>query len=576
MRQDNPNPPPPSGGSQAPLSAPTMRPDNPAVSVPANYHPASPVHYINAESSSYVPLDNWVYPALDRLSSLGYLDSAFFGLRPWTRNSIVHMLQETSDKIDDGANNDEARGIYLALMKEFSSDMEGRDRAHAELDSVYDRVTGIAGADPLTNSFNFGQTIINDDGRPFGGGFNNIAGIHARAEVGRFSLNVRGEYQHAPGYAALPSDVQSILANNIGIISCCTVLTPADQFGVGTRDDFRLIDANLSFHWWGNEISFGKGEIYWGPGQGGSMMYSNNSEPIYTFRINRVEPLRIPGVSRILGPLRWDNYIGSLHGDISPRDPWTFANKISFHPFRDFEIGGSRECTFGGKGYVPVTVHTFLRCFFSTSSNNIGNANHNDPGDRRTSLDFRWRLPRLQNWVTIYADSIADDDVAPAANFRRSGWAPGIYVSHLGSAGLLSKMDLRFETPYTNQPHQAGINYTNNAYRDGWTNKGVLIGDWIGRDSTGYQGWLTYWLSPSEHVQLQYRDAKIDHALWAGGGSQTDFGVNLVKRLGPDVELNGLVQYERYLIPILKPGAQNDTSISLKVTWYPQIERKVF
>ncbi len=545
-------------------------------SFPANYHPASPVHYINAQGSTYLPMDSWVYPALDRLSSLGYLDTAFFNIRPFTRNSIVHMLQETAGKIDDDENNDEARGIYLALMNEFSSDMAGAGGVHGEVDSLYERAMGIAGDDPLTASFNFGQTIINDDGRPFGGGFNNVAGIHARAEAGRFSLNVRGEYQHAPGYAPLPLDVQTILATNNHVIVCCAALTPADQFGVGTRDNFRLLDANLSFHVWGNEISFGKSELYWGPAQGGSMMYSNNSEPLYTLRINRVEPLYIPFVSRVLGPMRWDNYIGSLHGDVSPRDPWTFADKIAFHPFRDFEIGGSRECTFGGKGYVPVTTHTFIRCFFSTASNNVGNGKHNDPGDRRTSLDFRWRLPRLQKWVTIYTDSIADDDVAPAANFRRSGWVPGIYVSHLGSGDLLGKMDLRFEAPYTNHAHEAGIDYTNNGYRDGWTNKGTLIGHWIGRDSTGYQGWLTYHLTPQEHIQFQYRDAKIDSALWAGGGTQTDLGVNVIKRLGPDVELNGLVQYERYLIPILKPGTQNDTTVSFKITWFPQIQRALF
>ena len=179
---------------------------------PPNYRPASPIRYIDAESSTYVRMDSWVYPALNRLSSLGYLDTAFFGLRPWTRLSIVHMLQQTADKVDSDTDNDEARDIYLALMKEFSADMEGgRGALHAEFDSVYERALGIGGAAPLTYSFRFGQSIINDDGRPFGSGFNNITGIHLRAEAGRFSLNFRGEYQHAPGYAALPSAVLSLI-----------------------------------------------------------------------------------------------------------------------------------------------------------------------------------------------------------------------------------------------------------------------------------------------------------------------------------------------------------------------------
>src|SRR5262249_55504123 len=34
--------------------------------------------------SVYVPLDSWVYPALERLAGLGYIKSQFAGLRPWT------------------------------------------------------------------------------------------------------------------------------------------------------------------------------------------------------------------------------------------------------------------------------------------------------------------------------------------------------------------------------------------------------------------------------------------------------------------------------------------------------------
>src|SRR5215469_9139839 len=41
--------------------------------------------------SPYVNVDSWVYPAVLRLYSLGYIDHVFVGVRPWTRTSIVHM-----------------------------------------------------------------------------------------------------------------------------------------------------------------------------------------------------------------------------------------------------------------------------------------------------------------------------------------------------------------------------------------------------------------------------------------------------------------------------------------------------
>jgi hypothetical protein len=47
-----------------------------------------------------------------------------------------------------------------------------------------------------------------------------------------------------------------------------------------------------------------------------------------------------------------------------------------------------------------------------------------------------------------------------------------------------------------------------------------------------------------------------------------------VKRLTPNVELKANVQYERWLIPLYKPGQQSDTSTTFQLTWYPRIDRR--
>ena len=72
----------------------------------ANQKPSSPGSQpesatidTGSEGSTYVPVDNWIYPALDRLHALGYIDSAYLGLRPWTRLSIAHMLELSADRI---------------------------------------------------------------------------------------------------------------------------------------------------------------------------------------------------------------------------------------------------------------------------------------------------------------------------------------------------------------------------------------------------------------------------------------------------------------------------------------------
>jgi hypothetical protein len=91
---------------------------------PPGYQPPSETISTSSEGSTYVPMDSWIYPALDRLHSLGYLDTAFLGIRPWTRLSIAHMLEQSADRIDTDTNNDEAKSIYLAVLEEVQPDID--------------------------------------------------------------------------------------------------------------------------------------------------------------------------------------------------------------------------------------------------------------------------------------------------------------------------------------------------------------------------------------------------------------------------------------------------------------------
>ncbi len=51
--------------------------------------------------SPFVPVDSWVYPAMLRLYSLGFVDDVFLGMRPWTRASLEHMLEQAGARIQD-------------------------------------------------------------------------------------------------------------------------------------------------------------------------------------------------------------------------------------------------------------------------------------------------------------------------------------------------------------------------------------------------------------------------------------------------------------------------------------------
>jgi hypothetical protein len=542
---------------------------------PASATPDFAVDENRAVGSAYVPMDSWMYAALDRLQALGYADTAYLGLRPWTRLSMAHMLERSAERIESDSGNDEARAIYSALMRELEPDIdraEGSQHVHAQLDSVYQIFRGIEGT-PLRDSFHLGESLVDDYGRPYESGFNNYSGFSGRAEAGRLSLFFRGEIQHAPSAPGYSPALASYLADTLDLVPLVQdpVQDTIPEGPIAEANDARVMEANLSYHLLGHEVSLGKSDHWLGPDAGAAMLWSNNAEDIYDFEIDRVEPLRVPLLSRLIGPLRYDFFVGSLKGHTYPNDPWVHMEKISFKPTRNLEFGFDRLTIWGGKGHEPVTLHTFLHSFFSFQ--NVTPAvkySTEDPGARFGTFDFSYRLPFLRRWVTLYTDSLVHDDVSPVSAPRRSGVHPGLYLARFPG---LEHLDLRVEGASTDTPSasiQSGqFLYWEDVQRQGPTNKGFLVGDWVGRQGKGGEAWLTYHLSPREELQLEYRKAKAAPAFIPGGTTQNDFSVEARKRLLAALELHGRVQYESWKAPIYMTGPQSDTTAEVEITWFP-------
>ncbi len=532
--------------------------------------------------SAYIPVDSWIYPALLRLYSLGYLNTAEIGMRPWTRISVLHMLAATQERVHMD-NNPEAVEIYRAVLQELSPDIAAAQgwKPHAQVDTVYERMMAIGGT-PLNDSYHLGQTVINDYGRPYEQGFNNELGFSGRANAGRFTFDFRGEYQHAPSADGYSATLAQTLACNDGTLApppgvdCMAApyipqaTIPAGP--IAAQNHFRLLEANLSMHLLNHEISIGKSDVWDGPALGGAFDWSNNAQPNYSFRINRVEPLHIPLLSYFIGPVRYEFLVGSLKGHTYPNDPWVHMEKFEFQPSGNFEFGFSRTIIWGGKGHEPVTIGSFWHSFWSFQNVPVSEKySTNDPGARFSTFDYTYRLPFLRHWLTQYADSEVHDDVTPVSNPRRAAVRAGLYLSQFPK---LPKLDLRAEAVYTDVQVPNSVNgsfmYVETVQRQGYTNAGNIFGDWIGRESKGGQAWLTYHLSGQDQVQLSYRNAKAAKDFIPGGTTQNLFTVSASKRIRPQVELNGWLQYERWKAPIYKTGAQSDVTTTVQLTWYPK------
>ena len=527
--------------------------------------------------STYIPVDSPVYAMALRLYSMGYLDSAFLSLRPWTRRSLLHMLDKSSaDILAD--RHEEAVAILGKLQAELALESPGsnlRRGAIYGVESVYTRALGIAGQS-LRDSYHIGQTLNNDYGRPYQPGFNNVTGFSSVNEWNRFSLYVRGEYQHAPSGLGYSQATGAAVSEGDQIGFPNGVNPQPDTLPIGpipSQDRFRLLEANLSFHLLGHEISGGKSDAWLGPGYGGAMAWTDNAENIYSFRINRVEPLSLPLISRVLGPVRYDFFVGALHGHTVPRDPWVHSEIFAFRPTANFEFGFQRTVIWGGKGHSPITLHTFLKSFFDFDDTTADEKNsRDDPGARYSNFNFSWRLPFVRRYATLYLDSIAHDDVTPLSAPRRAAYRTGLDLVQFPFA---PKLGVRAEgvttDPGVARSFRGQFNYFEVVQQQGYTNNGFIMGDWIGREGKGGQVWVTYHLSPDQWVQVEYLHKKNAKDFIALGTTQNQFAVNVVKRLRTNLELNASVRFERWKAPIYKPGANNDTTLAVQLRYFPRL-----
>jgi hypothetical protein len=514
--------------------------------------------------SPYVTLDSWVYPALERLAGLGYVRMQFLGMRPWTRVECAHLVQEAEDRIDlGGPLPDEANRLRTQLQKEFQAELDalagGAERA-IRLEFVHTKLLGISGA-PLNDSYHFGQTIINNDGRPYQEGFNSYDGFSGYATAGRFTAYVRGEYQHAPSSSAYALPLRQFIA----IVDNNSLQPPTP---VTATNQFRLLDAYVAATVANWDLALGKQSLWWGPGKGGALLFSNNAEPIYMLRASRVAPFTLPWIFHWLGPMKLDLFYGKLSGNQFPPRPMIHGEKISFKPTPNLELGFSRTVELGGVGR-PLTIGRIARSYFSITSPKNETAG-NDPGKRTGGFDISYRLPYVRDWLTLYADSLSTDDPSPIDAPRRAGISPGIYLSHVPK---LPRLDLRVEAVYTDTPsssHGGHYIYYDSFYRDLYTNKNNIIGSWIGRQGQGVQAWSTYWFSPRNTLQFGYRHAKVASSFIPGGETLNDGSAKLDWWIRHDLSVSAFVQYEKWRALILSPGPQTNWTTSIDVTFWPR------
>ena len=518
--------------------------------------------------SPFVPLDSWVYSTVERLAALRYVSSAILGLKPWTRMECARLTEEAAESLQaTDKPNTEAAGLVSRLQEEFGYEsglLSGGHNLTANVDSLYVRAVSISGP-ALTDSYHFGQTVAYDFGRPFERGTNGQAGGSFDASAGPLTIYVRAEYQHGPAAPAFSDAARNVIARADNV-----PLSEVQSGAVASINQAQLLDAYAAVDVHNFQLAVGRQSLSWAPGPD-SMTWSDNIEPVTMIRLVNPEPFLLPGFLRHLGPVRMDHFFGRLEGHPYVPNPFVYGQKVSVKLFPFLELGFGRKTMIGGTGGDPLTTGNLLRSLVGSVSPKLNSV----PGDNESEMDWTFYVPKVRNYIVLYGDAYAEDDILPIENPPRNPWHPVIFITRIPE---IPRLDFHMEGVSTESSSaligggNSGLyNYYNYQYPDGNTNKGNLIGNTVGREGRTIQSWFTYWISPRNTLQFIYRHNSVNAEFIPGGGAWQDYGLRNELYLRNGFYMKGELQYEnisRY--PVLFKGPQRNVTAILEVGFYPE------
>ena len=517
--------------------------------------------------STFVPLDSWVYPAIERLAGLRLIHTEIMGIKPWTRIECARLIEEAGEALqqDQSLNfNEDAARTQARLAAEFAYEIAllgGGRNLTSNLDSVYARGVSVNGP-PLTDSYHFGETVAYDFGRPFERGTNGQVGGSFSAAAGPLAIYVRAEFQHAPSAPALSPEVRNFIAAG-DVVS----LSQVREGPIAEINRVTLLDAYVTANLGNWQLVLGNQSFSWAPDTD-SLMWSNNAEPVHMVRLVNPEPFELPGFMRIIGPVRIDQFFGRLEGHPYVPRPFVYGEKINVKPFPWLELGFGRRSVIGGVGGDPLTALDFYHNFFGTQPV-VNSVRLSVPGDTESEMDWTFHVPKVRNYIVLYGDAYAEDDILPVERPARNPWHPGIYITRIPG---IPKLDFHMEGVSTEQDGAVGhnnfgiFNYYNTHYPDGNTQGGSLIGNTVGRDGRAIQAWFTYWFSAQDTLQFKYQHNTVSADFIPGGGAWQDYSARNEMHVGSGFYVKSELQVEhisRY--PILFNGPQNNVTAMLEV-----------
>ena len=407
-----------------------------------------------AQATPTVPPNAQVYRDLDRMASLGLIDTLLIGVRPLTEREIILSLQQAKANVDrNPAAREWSEPTIAAYLRRFSRAkrrlIDSATIEAARLSSL-DRaapsdLNGSVDADinPLA-AYRGGRPLV--DGATFA-----LETSHSAIVGPHVALSVNPRFAQTVPSTGSNSSTVRVQTGSVNAL-----------FG-----DFA--------------VQVGRDYVTLGQSPAGGLLLSDNAPPLDMVRIWNDRAWRVPFVSRVVGRMRGSAFVADLGAS---RQLHPHTRLIGYHlatlPHPQLEFGVQVVDAMGGQGGQPATFwNRFLDAIPVVDA--LRTSSDFQFSNKLAGIDLHWRMPRWAGFE-LYAEGNADDfdgrDLARGF-LEDAGYLIGTSFSCLVSCG---RVGVRAEY------HQTGIRYyTHPDYP--LSKDGLLLGDPLGPRGIG--GYVT-------------------------------------------------------------------------------------
>lgn len=457
--------------------------------------------------TSNVPVDSNYYRVLDKLEGLSYIYTSMPATKPYSRLYMAKLVQQAELNRQYREIPEYLRKDFEALKADLKDELAALENENVQISNFKVREAGLKFVGISNNQMYQHKSAnaylqpmnANNNGHYYGDGGNGIFTLNASGSLSKdVALGLAGRFSYDKDNKSKTSLEEGYVKTHLGV--------------------------------WGIEL--GKQALQWGGADhNGAFAFGRNATPHTMAKLSLLEDHEFNnGFLRFLGKGNINVFYSEMEGNRKTLfDKGWIAGKNTERD--DLKLIGIRadikpndHWTIGLER-VSIVDKISKDWFTGHNAENAAEEHVNDIA----GIDTRIVMPGVQ----FYASAYGDDQAGHLPS--RCGFAGGIYFPQLAKDG---SWDLRLEGMTTHKQY-----YSHFVYKNGWSYKGGLMGNFMGGDARKLAATLGHYMKDGSALYLDVSALNVDRSKM--DAKDKELTLTYSKPLGDNVDLETILGYAK-------------------------------